>query len=67
MQKPNRRELKVLREFAGTPEPWERFAGAGDSTLKSLLEAGWICENTDLNYPAEYYEITPAGESAAYQ
>ena len=66
MRKPNRREKQVLLTFAGTPEPWERFSGAGKTTKESLLSAGWIRSNSDPDYPAEYYEITPEGDEAAY-
>lgn len=66
MRKLNQRELAVLREFTGTPEPWDRFAGAGRKTLASLLEAGLIEPNTDPNYPPDYYQITKSGEDAAY-
>ncbi|SMR82264.1 hypothetical protein SAMN04488030_2611 [Aliiroseovarius halocynthiae] len=66
MRKPNPREQKVLRGFAGTPEPWGLFVGAGKVTLDSLLAEGWVRPNTDPNYPADYYEITPEGEQAAY-
>lgn len=66
MRRPNNRERKVLREFAGKPEPWGRFAGAGKATLTSLLNEGWIRPNTDPNYPPEYFEITELGEEAAY-
>ena len=66
MRKPNQREQSVLREFSGAPEPWQRFAGAGDITLKSLLEEGWIKRSSDPHYPGDHYEITPEGEKAAY-
>lgn len=66
MRKPNKRERQVLQDFAGTPEPWGRFAGAGQITLQSLLSEGWICPNSDPNYPFDYYQITPKGETAAY-
>lgn len=67
LRKPNNREKEVLRTFSGTPEPWARFSGAGKATLESLLAAGWIRPNSDPDYPADYYEITPEGDEAAYR
>jgi hypothetical protein len=65
MRKPNPKELKVLEKFAGTPEEWGRFAGAGEDTRESLLAEGWIRPTTDPDYDPTCYEITPEGEEAA--
>lgn len=67
MKKPNKRERDVLQHFCGTPEPWGAFPGAGETTKQSLLAAGWIRPNQDPHYPADYFEITEAGEAAAYE
>jgi hypothetical protein len=63
--KPNKRELEVLQQFCGAPEPWGRFAGAGEITKQSLIAKGWIRLNTDPNYDPSDYQITPLGEDAA--
>lgn len=60
--KPNDRERKVLENFVGNiPESWDAFPGAGEVTKSSLLKNGWIQENQDTDYPADYYQITEAG------
>ncbi len=67
MRKPNRRELKVLQKLqTDWPEPWSKFTGAGEGTKQSLLEEGWIRPNQNPDYPADYFEITPEGDKAAW-
>ena len=68
MRRPTKRERNVLQEFVtGTPEPWGRFAGAGQKTLQSLLLEGWIRPNQNPDFPSDYFEITEDGAEAAYR
>ncbi|WP_386682991.1 hypothetical protein [Loktanella sp. R86503] len=66
VRKPTAQERAVLEAFSGTPEPWERFSGAGTVTKQSLLQMNWIRPNTDPDYDSSWFEITPEGEEALY-
>lgn len=66
MRTPTAKERKVLQAFAGTPEPWGRFSGAGEVTKQALLDEGWIKLNMNTDYDPTWYEITPDGEEAAF-
>ena len=67
MEKPNHREMKVLRHFVGSCiEPPGAFPGAGAKTFADMVTKGWI-EWVDSPETNEHgYRITDAGEKVRY-
>ncbi|WP_041357868.1 hypothetical protein [Nitrobacter hamburgensis] len=65
MRNPTARELKVLNYFVGDHvEHSDRFAGAGEKTIKDMVDMGWIVQVDPSETSVRgYYRITPAGEA----